>query len=246
MITMDDRQLRRYERDLKAFGARAYPFATKAALNSAAFATQKESREGIKRTMIIKNRWSGQSIQVEQARTLRVRSQKAIVGSIAEYMAMQEFGGVETKDGKEGVPITTSYASNEGMNTRPRTKTAVFKKRRLNIAIGKGARKGKNPKQKAIIAAHEATRYGQKDVFLRMRRKKGMYKIVGGSKKTKRGMPAGVKFRMMHDLTEQAVTIPRNPWLRPASLTVAPRMPGFYRDALLFQIKRKGLFKGGR
>ena len=63
MFKVDTINLKRYEQDLKVFAERAYPFATKATVNSAAFATQKESRRNIKRQMIERVRFSQQSIR---------------------------------------------------------------------------------------------------------------------------------------------------------------------------------------
>ena len=97
VFKIDDKDIRRLEGDLKAFAERALPFATKNTLNQAAFMAQREAREGVRKTMTMRNQFTERSIQVDQARTLNIRQQAAIVGFIADYMEVQEFGGFETQ-----------------------------------------------------------------------------------------------------------------------------------------------------
>ncbi len=111
MLSVDDKEIKRFERDLKTFASRAYPFATKATINTAAFETQKVARKRIRRIMTLRNKFTRQSIQVEQARGLNVNTQAAVVGSTQDYMETQEFGGTVRRRGKEGVPIKTSFSA---------------------------------------------------------------------------------------------------------------------------------------
>ena len=91
MISINDKELKRYERDLKTFASRAYPFATRQTVNAAAFKAQGFARENVSRDMVERNRFTRQSVQVDKAGTLNVRRQAARVGSIAPYMELQEY-----------------------------------------------------------------------------------------------------------------------------------------------------------
>jgi len=99
MIKINDDDLKQFESDLKTFAKRAYPFATKNTINRGAFEAQKLYRRNADDSMIHRNKFTRQSIQVEQARTLNVSRQAATVGSIAPYMEDQEFGKNIVKKG---------------------------------------------------------------------------------------------------------------------------------------------------
>ena len=90
-----------------------------------------------------------------------------------------------------------------------------------------------------------AVRSGKRYIFhdFGSGRKKGIFRVVGGGRNFKRGMPKGVRLRMVYDMTEQVVDIPKLPWLKPAVDTTQVLMPGMYRKAVIFQAKRLGLFK---
>jgi hypothetical protein len=237
MISIDAQEIKDLERDLERLATRALPFATRSTVNSAAFAAQKVSRENIRSGMINRNKFSVQSVRVRKAVGLKIELQAASVGSIARYMAIQEFGGTKNTAGKKGVPLTTSYASGEGMGTQPRRRLARKRNKLANLKLQRKRKKGANRRQKNIIAIAEAARSGKKFVFLKLARREGIFKVVGGARRGRQ------KIRMVHDLTNRAVRIPQNRWLLPAVETVRPQIPSMYKKALEFQIKRLGVFK---
>ncbi|MCH9712679.1 MAG: hypothetical protein K0U20_08665 [Proteobacteria bacterium] len=237
MIKVDDKEIKKLERDLKTFGDRAFPFATKNTINTAAFKTREVAQKDISVKMIERNRFTKQSVRVVQSRTLHVSRQAATVGSIADYMADQEFGGVKRKQGKEGVAIPTGFSAGQ-YKQEPRTRLPRKPNRIGNIRLQQRGRRAKNRKQAIVFRIQDAVRTGKRYIFLDLGRKKGIFRVVGGSRNIKRGVPKGAKLRMVQDLTEQAVVIPRNPWLKPAVDNVAVMMPGMYRNALRFQLKR--------
>lgn len=241
MFSIDDKQILRLEKDLKLFKRRALPFATKATLNSAAFDAQKRSRIDLKENLTLRNRWTVQSVRVEQARTLNIRRQASHVGSIEDYMEDQEFGGIKTKGGKEGTPITTSYAAGQGLKNNNRTRLARKPNRLLNIKLKNNKLRGaKNNKQATILKTIQAVKTGKRTVYydFRGRKKKGIYRVVGGRINRRGGMPQGVKLRMLHDLSETSVTVPRRPWLKPAFDRTTKTLPTMYKKALTFQLRR--------
>ena len=235
MFRVDTKEIAQYEDDLKQFAAKAFPFATRKTINDAAFQTQQISRADISRSMTTRNTFTRRSILVNQSRTLRVSQQAATVGSIAGYMETQEFGGVKTKQGKEGVAIATSYSSGEGDNAQPRKRLPRRPNKMANIQLRNRRKKGGNRKMQNLIAIKQAAKTGRSFIFLDLGRKKGIFKVIGGARRP--------KIKMVHDLSNDSVRIPRNPWLKPATDEAARMLPAFYADALRFQLRRRGLFR---
>lgn len=235
MFGVDTKNIKQMERDLKTFASKAYPFATRKTVNDAAFQAQRIARVDVKDNMTNRNRFTVQSIQVEQTRTLQVSRQAAVVGSIADYMEDQEFGAVKSKTGKEGVTIATSYSSGEGENAQPRTRLPRKPNRMQSIALQKRRKKGSSRKQQNFIAIRQAAATGRKFVFLDLGRRKGIFRVTGGKRRP--------KIKMVHDMTKQSVVIPKNPWLKPAFDETTRMLPAFYADALRFQLRRRNIFR---
>lgn len=223
------------ERDLKTFAKQAYPFATRKTLNDSAFQAQNIARVDVRENMTNRNRFTVQSIQVEQARTLQVSKQAAVVGSTADYMEDQEFGGVKSKGGKEGVSIATSYSAGQGQSAQPRTRLPRKANKMASISLSKRRKKGSSRKQQNLIAIQQAATTGRKFVFLDLGRRKGIFKVIGGKRRP--------KIKMVHDMTKQSVVIPKNPWLKPAFDEALRMTPAFYADALRFQLRRRNIFR---
>lgn len=233
MFAINDKDLKRLERELTTFKAKALPFATKATLNSAAFKARSYAQDNIREKMITRNQFAVKSVQVEQTQTLNIRRQASAVGSIAGFMETQEFGGSVNKKGQQGVPIATSYSAGLGMNAKPRTKLPRKPNQLANIQLKRG-RRGANRKQRNLVAIKQAAASGDKYVYLDLGRRKGIFKVVGGKRKP--------SIRMVYDLTNPSVTIKRNPWLKPASDKAEADLPGLYERALVFQLKRHNIF----
>lgn len=235
-ITINDKDIKRFERQLKTFKKQAYPFATKATLNTSAFKSRGFAQDGIKRKMTLRNRFTLQSIRVEQARGLNVDKQRSFMGSIADYMADQEFGTTKIKKGKRGVPLPTSFAAGQGQDAQPRTRLPKRANKLQTIALRNRRKKGSSRKQQNLIAIKQAAASSRKFVYLHLDRTEGIFKVVGGKRKP--------RIKMVYNLSHTAVRIPRTPWLSPAIAKTTPFMAGIYRDALLFQVRRHGLFDG--
>ena len=245
MFRIDNKSIKRLESDLKAFAHKALPFATRNTLNMAAFDGQKESRSTISRDMVERNKFTKQSIRVVQAKTLNIKRQESIVGSTAGYMEDQEFGATKLSKGRHGVSIPTAYSAGQD-GQKPRTKLprrpnrlGVLKLRRAGL---KG-RKAKNRKQAILFKVQDAVTTGKRHVFLDLGKTEGIFRVVGGRKAFKRGWPKGAKLKMVHDMTRKSVTIKPRPWLKPSVDRTAERIPGFYRESLVFQLKRQRLFR---
>lgn len=232
-ITMQSPDIVRFERDLKTFKRRAYPFATKSTVNSAAFDAQINYRANANKRLVLRNTFTRQSIRVNMAKGLKVSQQAAHVGSIAPYMAKQEFGGTVTGGGASQ-PIATSAAASQGRQVRPRTKLPTKRNLRRNIQLLK-ARRGANRKQRNAIAVRQAAKGGGV-VYLDTGKSKGLFRVKGRGKH--------LKIDMVWSLTRKSVKITARPLLAPAVIETQRQIPRFYREALVFQLKKHGLFEG--
>jgi len=238
MFKIDIKDVEEYENHLKAFAHKAFPFASKNTLNSAAFKARELWQRDINVKMITRNKFTERSILVDQSRTLTVSRQSATVGSTAPYMDEQEFGGTKVKTGSEGVPIATSFSAGQGEQT-PRTKVVRKPNRLGSIQLRKGGRKGKNKKQNNGFKIWDAIANGKRFVFLDLGRKKGIFKVIGGSRRNVHA----ARLMMVADMTEQSINIPRNPTLKPVIDRTQILMPDIHTKSLRFQLKRLGLFK---
>jgi len=240
MITLDDRQLKAFERDLKTLNEKGLPFATRSTINSAAFDAQKNARTVVQKKMIIRNPFTLKSIQVKKENSLKISEQEALTGSIAKYMEHQEFGVTVTKKGKEGVPIPTTIASGEGEGAQPR-KRAVKKAFQLStIPLMNQSVRAYSKRQAIFLKAIQTVDAGRKFMFLKTQRNRAAIYQLRGGKKKKSGQRTPLKMKMVWDLSRPSVSVPRRPWLKPAVDMTVPKMAGFYKEALLFQLKRLG------
>ena len=238
MIKVDTRELRAFEKDLAVFNKRGLPFATREAINTAAFETRKTSLKIIDQRMIERNTWTRRSVQVDKSRTLDIDKQTSHIGSTQEYMKTQEEGGIETRKGKHGVPIPTSYSSGEGEGARPRKKLPRKANKMANILLAKRRGRYKNQRQKNIAIVKMAADEGIPHVFLRYRgRKKGIFEVKGDEDFID-------SVNMLHDLSRPIVRVPATRWLSSSTKINAKRMPFYYKKALQMQLKRAGAFRG--
>lgn len=234
MISIDDRDFKKLEKDLKTFGARALPFATKATLNGAAFSARKIAQDTIGAKMTERNAFTRRSIQVQKAFTLNIAHQEAIVGSTADYMETQEFGGSKKKTGKHGVAIPTSEASGEGPSAFPRRRV-VRRANKLSVLTLTKRRASGDRKQRNKIAIMEAISTKRRFVFLDLGRRSGIFRVLGSKKNP--------RLRKLWDMSKPHVVIPKRPWLAPSVAKAQAAMPRQYEKALRFQLKRLGIFE---
>lgn len=237
MIRFDDSNIRRLERDLKTFSAKSLPFAVRNGLTAQASAGKRLWGDEIREGMINRNKFTaGPAIRFERARGLRVDSMESRVGSIADYMDEQEFGGTVSKSGKHGVPIATPYAAGHAMDSRPRKRAVRRPNWQTRIEINKKRKVRGSKKKQNFVAIREAAKSGRGFVYLELNHnRKGIYKVMGG--------PNRAKIRKVWDLSRPAVRIPAKPTLRPTLKQVEKRAPALYRAALLQQLKRHRLFR---
>lgn len=233
MFKIDDSEVDNLEHHLNKFASRALPFATKQTLNSAAFHAQKEYKGLIKSKTTQRNKYTMQSIRVNQTKTLNISHQEAVIGSTANYMQDQEFGKVITGS----IALATSYSAGQGPAEK---RTRLPKKANLmqNIQLSRRNRKAKNRKQRNLFKVQDAVTTGKRVVYMDTGKRKGIFKIIGGKKNFKRGYPKGVKIKMLHDLSKNTVVIPKSPLLSLAVDKTQPLILDIYKKALMFQLRR--------
>ncbi len=245
MLEISAEQIRRLEQDLLNFRERAYPFATRFTLTNTAFRAREFAQRNIEDQMVLRRPFAQRSVQVERARTLNVEQQEARVGSTADFMETQEFGGRETGR-RHGHPVPTPYSAGQGRRARPRTRVPRRRHRVGSITLGGKRVRPKTPGQRLVLLARSAIESGQRHVFWQQQHgfgpRTGIYYIAGGSLRRSRGWPRGAKMQLVHDMSHGSITIPRNPWLDPAVVDAQRMMPQIYRDALVFQLDRHGIF----
>lgn len=225
MITINAAQIREFEKHLQAFASRAYPFATKTTVNSAAFRARDIAKDTLKHEFTLRNTFTSRSIQVNQTRVLVVSQQAAAVGSTAGYMETQEFGGTKHPTHGKHVPIATAAsAGQEGSEKRTRLPLPQNKLRAIKLASR--SIKGVSRVARNIIAIREAKKF----VYLDLGRRRGIFRVRNG------------KIRMIHDLTHPTVKIQPKPWLNPSVQKVIPEIPDLYERALVFQLRKHKLF----
>jgi len=237
VIKIDDSDLRRLEKDLHKLSHRALPHAIRGTHRAKGFATMNEARSKIDKEFILRNAWTKRSVQVEMGKD------QTTVGSIADYMEDQEFGGSKKKRGKVGVAIPTSFASGASLKAQPRMKKPRRKNMLKNITFSKARRKtgGKGAEILGLIRA--AVETGQRTFYWDTgRQQKGIFRVLGG-RLLKSGRVKGAKLRMVYDLSETSVRIPRSPWLLPSTNKVQKRTEEIYAEQLERQIKINQLFK---
>jgi hypothetical protein len=234
MIILDDKNIKKYEQDLKTFANRAYPYATRHTVNTAAFKARELAQSNVRNEMVTRNKWTERSIQVDKTGTLNVHRQAAIVGSKADYMETQEFGGTETSSSGKGVAIATSYSAGQEGH-RPRTRLPRRPNKMAAIQLQKRRKRGTSRAQQNFIAIREAATSGTKFLYLDLGRRRGIFRVTGGKRKP--------RIKMVHDLTRSSVAIPKSPWLAPAVRDTEKFIPGIYKDALVFQLQRNRLFR---
>lgn len=248
MITSDQKNIRRFERELGRMSKRAFPFAIRNTLNDAAFGGQRGYKQNIRMEMTNRNPWTERSARVRTVRDREIRRMKSVVGSAEEYLDFQERGGTRRGRGKHGIPIPTSYsAGQEG--ALPRTSLVRRANRMQNIRLSQDYQSsGINRMQRFVRTVQVAVQTGRRVVFLEHpgTGDPGIYKIVGGRRKFSRGWPPGAKIKLLHSLKNKVTYTERNPMLEPAAKQQRMLMPRYYERRLEQQIARERLFRDKR
>jgi hypothetical protein len=230
-ITVDTRDLRKLERDLKKVAAKAFPYAVKDALNSTAFTARQEWQSGIKKKFTLRNDFTVRSVRVDKAQGLNLSRMQAVVGSVAPYMGDQEEGATVKGGGKhKAIPAPAAAGHRPGSGIRTRLVRPKYKLSSVSVAGTPGGGYGKRRRNAVAIAV--AMRKGQKFVLLnRIKGKgRGLFEITGAKKLA--------RTKMLWDMSRGSVQVKPTHTLESAVTFTGKRMPNIMSEALRRQLKR--------
>ncbi len=247
MIDADLSQIERFTKELGKFAKRAVPFAEQQTMNDAAFDARRNAVDIIKSDFTLRagNNWTTNSRNLVVVKATKSEPQ-AVLGHTQQYMEDQEFGKIKVGKGKEGVVIPTSTASGEGLSASPRKRLPRKANAMRAIQLKSNRVTGSNNKQRLLLKVREAVGSGQRRIFHDFggRKKKGIFLVKGGTKGglKSRGWPKGANLRMLYDMSQDSVRIPKSPWLNPATEFTQKKMPAMFVRRLEDQVKRQRLF----
>ncbi len=244
MLSVDMRKLVKLELTLERFSKTAVPFASRQTLNQLAFQTRQQYLSNARSKLTLRNKFTERSIRFDKTRSLNMGTMETRAGSVQQYMATQEFGGTEVSAGKQGVAIPTNVAATGSRGTN-RVKDVRSAMRRKNIRLRRKTTRAKTKAQRIRVRMIDAIKSGNRFIFLDLGRRKGIFRVVGGSRRRKvgKGVLRGAKLHMVYDLTRKSINIPRNAMLGPAVKQVALRGPRIHVRNLQFQARRLRLLQ---
>jgi hypothetical protein len=223
IITVDLRSWDKLKKELEREVPKAVKYAVRDALNAAAFETRREWSKEIESRFTTRNKYTGRAaLRVERAIGIDVRSMQSSVGSIADYMAKQEFGGA-TKG-----PIPGPVAAGQAPGAK-RTKPvrATNRIRTLQAARVRGGSR----KQRNAAAMAMAKRKGQKHAVLdRPGGGQGLFRITGSKRK--------LSTRLVWAVGRGSSRVPATPTLQPVLRRLMPTYERLAEQAFLKQLKR--------
>ena len=229
MLTIDTRQLKRFEADLIALNKRGLPYATRKAVNGLAWRARSEWQDAISKTFTLRNQFTARSIRVEQAKGSIIRNQQSVVGSVAPYMLTQEQGGMLTGKGGQSKPVPTTAA-----RIGKAQKKLVSRPNRMG-RIQLKARRGKSQSQRNAVQIAQAKKSSSKFAYLEKGGKRGIFKVGGGKRST--------RLTLVQVLSHRTVAIKRKRTMQPAVTKALKWGPAFYGQALQEQLLRARTFK---
>ena len=230
MISVKWRGVEELRHDLKLFNTKAIPYAARNGLNTAAFEARRQWQGEIKRSFVLRNQFTVNSIRVDKAQGLDTRRMVAVVGSLADYMRTQESGGtVSGKSGKKAIPGPVAAGQPPGAK---RTKLVRAGLRMSKLQVGKV--RARNKRQHNAIMIAMAKRRGQKAVVLhRPGGGKGVFQLKGSKSK-----PNPL---LLYDVSRGSVRVEATPTLGRTINRMNARFPRIMADSFLAELKRHGI-----
>lgn len=222
LLHVDLKELKKLEKHLEKLKKKALPYATKDTVNSMAFEAQRVWKQALPQKATLRNAYTQSSIRVDQAKSLDISTQQAVVGSIAKHVALLERGQKFRGRKKHGAPVPTLAA-------RGGQKANLVRKPNSLAAIKFKRANGRTRSQKNAVAVSQARKQGKGFAFLESSKgTKGIFAIG----KTKRS-----KLKKLWDLSKKSIKSAPRPTMPMAASAARARGPGFYREALIRQLK---------
>lgn len=225
MITVSDKNLKRFERMLGDMRDTSVKFAQRNTLNDIAFDARKNAVENIKKDFVNRNTFTQRQLRVERA---RYTGDSAELGHLQEYMEKQENSG-------KGAKYIPSPAS-AGQSNKARKRTKSIRKANYMNAIGRAYKVKKiagSLKEQNISYLKQAKEAGAKTVILNKGNGRGigLYRVMGSKRKP--------KSRLLYTLLKANVPIKKHPWMQPAAdKTMNQKAKNLYFNRLRQELKR--------
>lgn len=226
-IRVDLSDFRRLTRDLETVSKVAVPYAARNALNAMAFEGRKLWQGELRETFVLRNDWTTRRLTVEKAKGTSLATMHSALTTPDSYLVKQEFGGVENHS------VPTGVATGEGRGASPRRRLVRQPNKVGSIALGQRYRRGSR-KQRNAIAVRMAAAAGQRFVYLELPKRKGLFRIKGGSRNP--------ELDMVWDTTKKSHVVPDSPTLRPAVKRLEQKIPALMTSALIEQLRRHKVF----
>lgn len=227
MIKVNLRDFTRLSRDFETIQKRALPHATRQTLNDLAFKGRGLWQDEMQRRFILRNDFTTRRVFVDKATGTNIPRMKSVLSSPNENLVKQEQGGVETH------AIPTGIATGEGRGVTPQHRLVRRPNKVSAITLGARVTSG-TPAQRNAAAIQIAARKGQKFVFLQLRRRKGLFKVVGGRRSP--------RVEMVWDTTRKSVKVKPHPTLGPAVRRLDAMVPSIMQAAVVQQFKHYKVF----
>jgi len=187
-----------------------------ATVNIQAALTRKNAIEILKSDYTLRNNFTVSQIQFTQmpegAKNLSVIESRIGVTERADYMALQESGGLrKPKSGKQiAIPTNTARGGNKGSPVLKKNYLSALKKKTVFVDYHDTTNKHGTPGGALVAAAYMANK---NDKYLRYN--KGLYKI-NNFLKDKGGQNVSFKLEQIYFFANQYDFNPQYMWLRPA------------------------------
>lgn len=227
-VKVDLSQFDELSKVLTKVAPKGVAYAARNALNSAAFEGRKAWTARAASDLTLRNSFTTRSMRVEKATGSKVASMQSHLGSVTDYMGIQEGGGSES--GKTGnKPIPTSAAAGQGQKKRPRTKQVQTKNWMQALKVA-AKPMGSNRRYRNMLAIAAAAA-GNGIAFLELRNnRRGLFRVVGRKR--------GLKITMLWDLSRPEVHLKGTHTLEHALTDAAPKIQKVTREAVFEQVRR--------
>lgn len=238
----------KFSKSIEKLRTQAMPYAVKKYLDTLATDTQDIGRKNIQGRMILRNKYTLQSVKVNLAMKSRnIEAMKSAAGSTQRYMNTQEKGGMVAGDKGRDKPLATTTASGEGGSVRKRLPKRDY--RLSKIRLSTRAVRANSKKQENYLKVMLAAKNGDKYVYLDTGRKKFIAKVTVTNLSAGRGRRGGPKFkgakvRMLYDLSRKTVTVRPHPWLKPATDSAMKKRDIIWDKAIKYEMSRIWLLRG--
>ena len=126
--------------NLKVINKKSIPHATRFTLNNLAYKSQQEAQKLTEKDFINRNKFTKKSLRFEKANGINIRKMNSFVGSVADYMRLQEEGGLSKS---KSVPSLGSRVSKNEKKMVSRAKYIS----KMGLIKGKYSKKGSKGSQ---------------------------------------------------------------------------------------------------